>query len=144
MFPLAVIHIRLSFNPSKINGSILTKRQAWLYSLPSISNNQNQESAKVKIQEIIFQAQFGNTMAPFAPNHLTQTLQITYPTEIQQLAKRLTCSVYFIFANRSVKTLLFIAGYNSKQQMKLLNRIFQRYLKQINEITFKQVSFSLV
>ena len=38
-------------------------------SLRSISNIQNKEFAKIKIQEIIIQAQFGNPMAPFAPNH---------------------------------------------------------------------------
>ena len=52
-------------------------------SLRSISNMQNNEFAKVKIQEIIFQAQFENSMAPFAPNHMTQTLPITFPTGIQ-------------------------------------------------------------
>ena len=46
-------------------------------SLRSISNIQNKEFEKVKIEEIIFQAQFENLMAPFAPNHLTQTLPIT-------------------------------------------------------------------
>ena len=46
--------------------------------LRSISNIQNKEFAKVKIQEIIFQAHFGNLMAPSAPNHMTQTLPITF------------------------------------------------------------------
>ena len=46
--------------------------------LRSISNIQNKEFAKVKIQEIIFQAQFGYLMAPSAPNHMTQTLPITF------------------------------------------------------------------
>ena len=44
---------------------------------------QNKEFVKVKIQEIIFQAQFGNLMAPLAPNHMTQTLAITFPAGIQ-------------------------------------------------------------
>ena len=52
-------------------------------SLRSISNVQNKEFAKVKIQEIIFQARFGNPMAPFVPNHMTQTLPITFPAGIQ-------------------------------------------------------------
>ena len=52
-------------------------------SLRSILNIQNRAFAKVKIQEIIFQAQFGNPMAPFAPNHMTQTLPITFPAGIQ-------------------------------------------------------------
>ena len=52
-------------------------------SLRSISSMQNKEFAKVKIQENIFQAQFGNSMAPFAPNHMTQTLPITFLTGIQ-------------------------------------------------------------
>ena len=34
-------------------------------SLRFISNIQNKEFSKVKIEEIIFQAQFGNPMAPF-------------------------------------------------------------------------------
>ena len=52
-------------------------------SLWFILNIQNKEFSKVKIQEIIFQAQFGNPMAPFAPNHMTQTLPITFPAGIQ-------------------------------------------------------------
>ena len=52
-------------------------------SLRSISNIQNKEFEKVKIEEIIFQAQFENLMAPFAPNHLTQTLPITFPVRTQ-------------------------------------------------------------
>ena len=52
-------------------------------SLRSISNMKNKEFAKVKIQEIIFQAQFGNPMPPCAPNHMTQTLPITFPAGIQ-------------------------------------------------------------
>ena len=48
-------------------------------SLRSISNIQIQ----IQIQEIIFQAQYGNPMAPFAPNHMTQTLPITFPAGIQ-------------------------------------------------------------
>ena len=53
-------------------------------SLRSTSNIRNKEFAKVKIQEIIFQAQFGNPMAAFAPNHMTQTLPITtFPAGIQ-------------------------------------------------------------
>ena len=52
-------------------------------SLRSISNIQNKEFVKVKIQQIIFQAQFGNPMASFAPNHMTQTLPITFADGIQ-------------------------------------------------------------
>ena len=47
-----------------------------------ISNIQNKEFAKLNIQEIIFQAHFRNSMAPFAPNHMTQTLPITFPTGV--------------------------------------------------------------
>ena len=52
-------------------------------SLRSILNIQNKESAKVKIREIIFQTQFRNPMVPFAPNHMTQTLPISFPAGIQ-------------------------------------------------------------
>ena len=52
-------------------------------SLRSISNIQNKEFEKVKIEEIIFQAQFENLMAPFTPNHLTQTLPITFQVRTQ-------------------------------------------------------------
>ena len=61
-------------------------------SLRSISNIQNKEFAKVKIQEIIFKVQFGNPMAPFSPNHMTQTLPITFPTDVQTHDKK-TCLI---------------------------------------------------
>ena len=54
-------------------------------------------------------------MALFGPNHMTQTLPITYPTIAH---KETPLSVYFTSTNRSVKTFLFIAGYNSKHQLK--------------------------
>ena len=38
--------------------------QAFRMTLRSFSNRKKQELLKVKIQEIIFQAQFGNSMAP--------------------------------------------------------------------------------
>ena len=44
------------------------------------SNMQNKEFVRKKIQEIRFQAQLGNHMALFTPNHMTQTLPIAYPT----------------------------------------------------------------
>ena len=52
-------------------------------SLRSILNIQNKEFSKAKIQEIIFHAQFGSPMALFAPNHMTQTLPITFPARVQ-------------------------------------------------------------
>ena len=61
-------------------------------SLQFISNIQNTEFAKVKIQEIIFQAQFGNPMAPFCTksydantaNHLS-----SWNSNSPQLTKKL-------------------------------------------------------
>ena len=54
-----------------------------------------------------------------------------------QLTKKLTLSVCFTFANRWVKTFLFIAEYNSKHQLMYWMEYCNFFLMQINKITFK-------
>ena len=41
------------------------------------------KQTKYRIQDIIFQVQSKNRMALFSPNHMTQTLSITFPTGIR-------------------------------------------------------------
>ena len=79
--------------------------QAFRMALRSFSNRQKKkELLKVKIQEIIFQAQFGNSMAPGynctksndanTANHLSNR-----NSDFPELTKKLACSIYFTSTN---------------------------------------------
>ena len=77
------------------------------------------KQTKYRIQDIIFQVQFKNRMALFSPNHMTQTLSITFPTGIRTphiptAHKENSCFMHTT-TNRPVKTLLLIARCNSKE-----------------------------
>ena len=136
----------LSSNSKKIKCRTLTKHLVWLFDPFQIYKKK--ELLKKKIQEIIFQAQFGNSIAPGSIctkwNNANTANHLSYRnSNFPELTKKLACSIYFTSTNRLRRS--YLSQDITQKTIKILNRIlFCNVMIQINEITFKWVPFSLV